>query len=187
MGRTVEYRPARAGLPPLELVRSTRRKRTVNAFPRDGRIVVQLPAGLEADHEDEVIEGLVRRVTGLERADEVAGDAELRDLALSLADRYLDGVRPQEVRWSTRMQRRWASCTPTAGSIRVSDRLAAAPRFVLEAVLIHELAHLVVADHSDEFQALIARYPEHERARGFLEGWQFAAARQGIDLPDGLD
>ncbi|MDX1621449.1 MAG: M48 family metallopeptidase [Nitriliruptorales bacterium] len=181
MSRTVEYRPARGELPPLELVRSTRRKRTVNAFPRDGRIVVQLPAGLGSDREQELIERLVRRVTGEQRADEVGGDAELRERAIRLADAYLDGIRPADVRWSSRMQRRWGSCTPATRRIRISDRLRAAPDFVIDGVLVHELAHLLVPDHSPEFHDVVARFPEHARAQGFLEGWQFAAAREGLD------
>lgn len=186
VARTVEHRPARGGRPPLELVRSTRRKRTINAFPRDGRIVVQLPAGLPRAREDELIDGLVDRVTGAVRASEVGGDDELRERALRLADTYLDGVRPSEVVWSTRMRRRWGSCTPASGRIRISDRLRAMPSYVLDDVLLHELAHLVEPGHNQRFRALMARHPLHERAEGFLEGLQFAAARAGIDEPSDL-
>ena len=39
---------------------------------------------------------------------------------------------------------------------------------MLDYVLVHELAHLAVADHGPRFQALVARYPRAERAVGFL-------------------
>jgi len=54
------------------------------------------------------------------------------------------------------------------GAVRVSRRLADFPPWVLDYVLVHELAHLAEADHSPAFWALVARYPLAERARGFL-------------------
>jgi hypothetical protein len=38
---------------------------------------------------------------------------------------------------------------------------------------VHELAHLVEANHSPAFNALVARYPLAERARGFLMAISF--------------
>lgn len=184
--RTVERRPATDDLPELELVRSRRRRRTASARGEDGRVVVQLPAGLAAVEEDRLIRSLVSRVTGRQRAAAAGGDADLARRADELADRWLDGVRPVSVRWSTRMQQRWGSCTPQDGAIRISSRLAAYPRYVLDAVLVHELAHLQVADHSAAFHALTERFPDTARARGFLDGVRFAAASPDdpTDLPD---
>jgi predicted metal-dependent hydrolase len=72
------------------------------------------------------------------------------------------------VRWSDQQQQRWGSCTPEDGTIRVSSRLAAFPPWVLDYVLVHELAHLLVPSHGAEHDALVMRYPLAERARGFL-------------------
>lgn len=177
--RTTEVRPATDRRPELELVRSTARRRSATAFARDGRIVVQLPAGLPAGEEATLIARLVDRVTGRARARAVAGDDQLAARAAELADRYVDGVRPSSVRWSTRMARRWGSCTIDDGSIRLSDRLAAFPRYVLDYVLVHELAHLVEPGHGPRFRAIVDRYPDAARAAGFLEGVQHAA---GTDL-----
>lgn len=175
--RTVEHVPARDGLPPLELVRSTRRRSSATAFVRDGRIVVQLPAGLDARAEASLVARLVDRVSGREQVDRVGGDDQLAERAARLADTYLDGVRPTSVAWSGRMTRRWGSCTPTDGTIRISRTLAAFPEWVLDYVLVHELAHLQAPGHGREFHALVDRYPRAERARGFLEGVQFADGR----------
>jgi hypothetical protein len=187
--RTVERVAARDGRPPLELVRSTRRHRSASAFARDGVIVVQLPAGLGRDRERRLVDDLVAKVTGRLRAETVGGDEALAARAAELADTYLDGVRPRSVTWSGRMRRRWASCTQADGTIRVSRRLATAPEWVLDAVLVHELAHLQADGHGPDFRALVARFPHAERARGFLEGWQHAEARAGIvdDVPGGID
>ena len=175
--RTVEHVAAVDGRPPLELVRSTRRRASATAFVRDGRIVVQLPAGLDPTAESALVARLVDRVSGRQRVEQVGGDAELAARARELADRHLDGVRPASVAWSSRMRRRWGSCTPAEGTIRISRSLAAFPDWVLDYVLVHELAHLVEPGHGPAFHALVDRYPHAARARGFLEGVQFADAR----------
>jgi predicted metal-dependent hydrolase len=76
--------------------------------------------------------------------------------------------RPRVVEWSEQQQSRWGSCTPETRSIRVSSRLAAYPSWVLDYVLVHELAHLLERDHGLAFEALVDRFPLAERARGFL-------------------
>lgn len=180
--RTVERVPAADGRPELELVRSTARRASATAFVRDGRIVVQLPAGMDPASESRLVARLVDRVSGRSRAQQVGGDDELASRAQALADRYLDGVRPASVAWSGRMRRRWGSCTPTEGTIRISRSLAAFPGWVLDYVLVHELAHLVESGHGPAFQALVDRYPHAERARGFLEGVQFADGRHDPEV-----
>jgi predicted metal-dependent hydrolase len=63
---------------------------------------------------------------------------------------------------------RWGSCTTNQGTIRLSDRLADAPAWVRDYVIIHELAHLIRPDHSPAFWRLVRRYKLTERARGYL-------------------
>ena len=73
------------------------------------------------------------------------------------------------------MRTRWASCTPADGTIRVSDRLRDVPSWVLDYVLVHELAHLLVPGHGPDFWAIVRGYPKTERAIGYLEGLSAAA------------
>jgi hypothetical protein len=180
----LEHRPAGAGRPALEIHRSPRRRRGAEAHSRDGVIVVRLPAGLAAAEEERLIGQLVRRLTGAQRADALGGDEWLERRAAALADRYLDGVRATSVRWSGRMGRRYGSCTPSERTIRISRDVAGMPAFVRDYVLLHELAHLLVADHSPAFHALLGRYAERDRARGYLEG--FTAGRLSAATPDVL-
>jgi predicted metal-dependent hydrolase len=92
---------------------------------------------------------------------------DLPGRAERLAARY--GLpRPASIRWADAMQSLWGSCTPSTGAVRLSTRLAAFPDWVVDYVLVHELAHLAVADHSPAFWALVERYPLTERARGYL-------------------
>ena len=55
--------------------------------------------------------------------------------------------------------------------IRISSRLRAAPPWVLDAVIVHELAHLLEPNHSPRFRELEGRYPRRRDADVFLEGY----------------
>ena len=60
------------------------------------------------------------------------------------------------------------SCTAAERSIRISNRLASMPGWVLDSVLVHELAHLDEPNHGPRFKALVDRYQLTERAKGYL-------------------
>lgn len=171
-----------AGSRPVEVIRSSRRRRSSHASLReDGTIVVRIPDRMTMKQQNEVVNTLVARLERRLQASVITDD-ELLERAHRLADRYLDGIRATSVTWSSRMAQRWGSCSYESGRIRISDRLAGVPDYVLDDVLIHELAHLVVPDHSPAFHALADVHPEHQRARGFLEG--LAHARSvGSPLP----
>lgn len=159
--------------PVVEVRRSPRRRRTVSAY-RDGeRIVVLIPAKFSRAEEREWVDRMLERLNARERRVRRT-DNDLHDRAVRLAGRYYPdhpaAARPTTVRWVNNQNGRWGSCTPADGSIRVSERLLVMPDWVIDYVLLHELAHLVVANHGPEFWALVNRYPKAERARGYLEG-----------------
>lgn len=147
----------------MEVIRSTKRKRTVGARIVGGRIVVRVPHRLSKAETDEAVAALVAR---LERQ-RTSGQVDLAERARVLARRY-DLPEPDRIRWVSNQQGRWGSCTPGSRDIRISDRIAGFPTWVVDAVVVHELAHLVHADHSPAFWALAHRYPRTERALGFL-------------------
>ena len=148
---------------PIEVIRSAKRKRTVQASYVGGRLLVRVPAGLDPGTEADLVEQAREKV--LRRLSSKGVDLDRR--ARALADRY--GLRrPVAVEWSSRQMQRWGSCTPDQGLIRISDRLASMPGWVLDSVLVHELAHLEIADHGPGFQALANRYQLAERAKGYL-------------------
>ena len=91
------------------------------------------------------------------------------DLALYKRVRSLAHT-PETVRWVDNQNSRWGSCTPSDRSIRLSTRLQGMPAWVIDYVLVHELAHLIEAGHTPAFWAWVDRYPKAERAKGFLEG-----------------
>lgn len=149
---------------------STRRRKTATAFWEAGRVVVVLPARVPLANRDELIDWLVRR-TLAKRPGATSSDGDLAERAAALADRYVDGVRPSGIRWVTNQDKRWGSCSTDSGEIRLSHRLQAVPGWVLDAAIVHELAHLVHPDHSPPFHALADRYPRQREAGLFLEGY----------------
>ena len=147
---------------PVEIVRSRRRKRTAQAYEADGRLRVLVPAGMSQEDEASIVATLVGRMSRKLSTREV----DLGTRARELADRY--GLpAPEIIEWSDRQQVRWGSCA-SDGQIRISSRLAAMPGWVLDWVVIHELAHLQVPNHGPQFQELVGRYELGERAEGYL-------------------
>ena len=150
-------------LPPVRVIRSPRRKQTVSARLTDGVLVVRMPASLSDRQQQDALEQVLARFEEKWRC----GHVPLAPRARELAARF--GLpEPRSIRWSSRQRLRWGSCTAASGDIRISARLASAPPWVLDHVIVHELAHLVVADHSPEFWKLVNQDPNAQRAEGYL-------------------
>jgi predicted metal-dependent hydrolase len=155
---------------PIEVRTSTRRRKTATAFWQDDTIVVVLPSWMRPPQSDAMVESLVRRVLA-QRPMRHASDDDLARRAAHLAQRYLSGTLPRSIRWVTNQRQRWGSCSLASRDIRVSDRLRVVPDWVLDAVLVHELAHLDEPAHSARFRQLAGRYPRMEEADTFLQGF----------------
>jgi predicted metal-dependent hydrolase len=171
--------------PVVEVRRSRRRRRTVAAYREDDKVVVMLPARLSRAEEQEWVATMLERLERSEKRRRPS-DAGLKRRALDLSERFLEGrARPATVRWVDNQNSRWGSCTPSDRSIRLSRRLQGMPAWVIDYVLVHELAHLLEPGHTTAFWAWVDRFPKAERAKGFLEGVA-AATQLGIkaDPPD---
>ena len=169
----------------VEVRRSTRRRRTVSAYRDGDRTVVMIPARMSQAEERHWVALMVERLAKQDRRRR-PDDEELLVRARDLSRRHLDGrAAPVSVRWVTNQGSRWGSCTPVDRTIRLSSRLRGMPAWVVDYVLVHELAHLLVAGHGPRFWALVDHYPRSERARGYLEG---VAAAAGLDIdPDDVE
>ncbi len=145
------------------MVRSPRRRKTVQARQVGGVLRVSIPATMSVAEEQRHVTEMVRRMQ--RRAESTLFDLVERAGSLAAAHGL---ERPSSIRWVDNQEWRWGSCTPVDGTIRISTRLAAEPAWVLDYVIVHELAHLVVPGHGPAFWAMVSRYPRTERARGFL-------------------
>jgi predicted metal-dependent hydrolase len=167
--------------PQVEVRRSARRRRTVSAY-RDGeRTVVLIPARMSRAEEREWVAVMLERLAKQDRKLRPS-DRDLLARASELSRTWLAGrAKPASVRWVGNQGSRWGSCTPVDRTIRLSSRLQGMPSWVVDYVLVHELAHLLVPGHGPDFWALVDEFPRTERARGYLEG---VSATAGLDLSD---
>ncbi|MCE1173046.1 MAG: M48 family metallopeptidase [Propionibacteriales bacterium] len=180
------------GVPELEVRRSPRRRRTIMVRREAGRLVALVPARLTAAQEAALLPPLVEKFLRREaKVSARVGDDELAVRAAELWRAYLQApcgpMPPVQVSWVDNQQRRWGSCSTPSNQIRLSSRLQAMPGWVLDYVLVHELAHLIQTNHSPAFRALERRYPQAERARGFLDGVQWTIDARGAGVDDDLD
>lgn len=108
-------------------------------------------------------------------------DRQLVERAQTLNRRFFEG----RLRWNSLayadQERRWGSCSPEAAVIRISLRAAKLPGWVLDYLLIHELAHLEVPGHGPDFWRLVNRYPLTERARGYLMALDHQAGAEAAE------
>ena len=147
----------------VEVLRSTRRRKTVSARREGDVLRVRIPSWMDRAEEERCVAEMLRR---FQRARATAAlDLEARAAALARRHRL---PQPSSVRWVDNQRARWGSCTPADRSIRISSRLTDVPVWVLDFVIVHKLAHLVEAGHGPAFGALVGRYALAERATGYL-------------------
>jgi predicted metal-dependent hydrolase len=147
----------------VEVIRSARRRKTIQARTVGGVLQVSVPATLTVAEEQRWVNEMLQRAE--RRKATSAVDLEHRASRLSAK---FDLRAPAQIRWAANQHARWGSCTPADGTVRISSKLAGEPLWVLDYVIVHELAHLHVHGHGRTFWQLVNRYPLAERARGFL-------------------
>ena len=147
----------------VEVVRSPRRRKTIQARQVGGVLRVSIPATMTKAEEEHWVAVMLRRMERKEATREI----DLEERAKVLAERHSLPM-PDSIRWVDNQEWRWGSCTPVDRAIRISSRLAAEPPWVLDYVIVHEMTHLVVHGHGPVFWDVVNRYPLSERARGFL-------------------
>lgn len=149
----------------IKVIRSAKRKRTISGCGEAGLFVVRAPLHMSDADLEPIIQKLRERWQKRQGLD----DGDLHRRAQVLNRTYFEGTLTWEsICWSTNQQSLWGSCTPGLRTIRISARLAKAPKFVQDYVIVHELAHFIEANHSSRFWHLVNRYPRTERARGYL-------------------
>jgi hypothetical protein len=178
---TITIEAPRFDRPEVEIRASTRRKKTGTAHWSGSRIVVLIPARIKGRERTTFVDDLVERLM-TQRPQNSAGDATLEDRANQLAELFNDGVMPSSVRWVKNQQARWASCSPASKEIRMSNRLRQCPAWVIDAVLVHELAHLQEVGHTARFNEIANRFERQAESALFLEGY---ALGLGLRIEEG--
>lgn len=139
--------------------------------------VVLMPAGLPAAVEQRHVEQLLGRVQRAQSKRRLQQE-DLQGRARDLSRRYLDGrAEPTSIRWVSNQQQRWGSCSPATGAIRLSSTMEGMPAWVIDSVIVHELAHLIEPNHGPRFKALVHRYERYAEASSYLRGVAFGLGR----------
>ncbi|AWB83566.1 metal-dependent hydrolase [Corynebacterium liangguodongii] len=158
----------------VRVIRSAKRTKTVSARLVAGVLEVRIPARMSRAEERRVVEEMVGRLERKATASRLGkSDDALFARARQLNDSVLGGRASfTSIRWSSRQHTRWGSCSVATGDIRISDRLREVPDYVVDVVIVHELAHTIVPGHGPQFWELADRAPLAERAKGYLEAYQ---------------
>ena len=158
-------------VPDYKIIRSTRRKKSISALRRNGIIEIHIPARTTKRQEAELIPEMIAMLLTRESRS-LRSESELTAKADQLLANLLPefSERPASITWR-KMKDRWGSCTTVDRTIRLSDRLATVPAYVLDWVIFHELIHLRIPDHGKAFTALLERFPEGDRAQAYLDGY----------------
>jgi predicted metal-dependent hydrolase len=153
----------------VKIIRSRRRKKIVEGRLESGVLVVRAPAGISDADLAPIINNLKAKVEKKLRRHQQESDQALEARAQDLNRRYFGGkLTWQSIRYVTNQNKRFGSCSPSYGTIRISHRVERMPAWVRDYVLVHELAHLIEPNHSRAFWDLVNRYPKTERALGYL-------------------
>ncbi|HMW38472.1 MAG: M48 family metallopeptidase [Saprospiraceae bacterium] len=128
---------------------------------RIGRtIFITLPSGLDPTQKNKVCSHIIHKVMSRTYLH------HLQRRVTELNDLYFN-MEVNEIRLRNNTSN-WGSCSSNK-NISISSRLLLAPDFVLDYIIIHELAHLVHHNHSAQFWALVASVmPDYMKAENWI-------------------
>ena len=153
----------------VEVIRSHKRKKTVQAKVVNDKLLIYLPAGLSKKRESELIEKMREKIGKKRLERELNDDDYLETRFNEFNKRYFNNeLQITSIKFVTNHNICNGSCTPAKGTIRISHRLTDMPKWVLDYLIMHEMAHLLHPDHSKKFWDKVNEYKYTERARGFL-------------------
>lgn len=133
-------------------VKQQNRKSMVMRLTPSGEVLVLIPSWLSPENR-QVKQFIKKALKQIEphipgsTLPQTISEEEIRTLAYQWAERI--GVEVGRVQLRT-MYRKWGSCSSN-GNITLNTALCWVPRHLAEYVIVHELVHLIVFDHSPAF------------------------------------
>jgi len=169
----------------VEIVRDGRLRTRIHWEWSGNRVRIRAPKRVPQRELDRLVAEIVEEVKRKRAQVRARADVDLESRAWRI-NREIFGSELEwhSIRWVGNMRKRLGSCTnggPTDGDIRISARIQGWPGWVIDYVIAHELAHRKHPNHSPEFWAYLARYPQSERARGFIMGLAFQLGEDAED------
>ena len=165
----------------LTIKMERRQVKNLNLYvkPPEGEILVTIPVRMP---EKRVMEFLEMKLEWIRNAREkvisrqmeeitAAEKTELLRKILMYAQKWEPVLGVQAAKWQLRkMKTRWGSCSVESGNIRINIYLAKKPEECLEYVVLHELCHLLEANHGPGFHQLLDKYmPDWRERKQILE------------------
>lgn len=157
----------------VEVIRSKKRKKTVQAKVVKNTLRIYLPAGLKQSEESRWIQKMTQQIERKQRKQALNSTNQLQQRAEYINNKYFDGKLDFSIQFVTNQTSKHGSCTPASKTIRISDEIADYPRYVQDYLIIHELTHLLYPNHSQQFWNKVNEYPYVERAKGFLHATEY--------------
>jgi hypothetical protein len=139
----------------LTLLIERKRVKNINARLRESTLSISVPLQTPQATLDQVIPDLARRLVRRVRARQVNAEEDALALAHKVAARFPNRPGVAHVEFVTTQQARWGSYSSATRTIRLNAALREMPRWVLEAVVAHELAHVTHHDHGAGFWKLL--------------------------------
>ena len=153
----------------IKILRSKKRRRTVSARLVKDILIVRAPESIPESSLQKVVAEFKARIERKQLKEELNKDESLAQRAREFNLRYFDNkLNINSIEYVTDQNSKFGCCNYRTGCIRISHRISAMPQWVRDYVIIHELAHLVVSDHSRAFWDIVNLYKLAERARGYL-------------------
>jgi predicted metal-dependent hydrolase len=153
----------------ITIVRSRRRKKTIQTKYGDGRLWIFLPAGMSTEDEQKWVDKMIERNERWQQKKFLQkSDTWLQQRAQELNKKYFDGALDFSITFVTNQHSRFGSCTSIDKTIRIAERVKTMPLWVQDYIIIHELTHLLHPDHSKKFWKKVNQFKYAERAKGYL-------------------
>ncbi|HQO09613.1 MAG TPA: M48 family metallopeptidase [Clostridiales bacterium] len=149
------------------LVRSKARRRTIQAKLLDEKTIkVMAPYHSDQTLIDDFIKKSVKKLRVRTRISGESGT--LSERAGVLRNRFIPEAPDFNIAYSDSLRTTWGKCFVRDRNIIINPKLKDFPLWVLDLVIIHEIAHLIYPDHGKNFRNLVSRYRLKERATGYL-------------------
>jgi hypothetical protein len=170
---------------PVTLKVDKRLKKTARWQSGPEGILLRLPPRFPRQDVPHLLAQIEKKLQREARRRQKRTDADLKQRADQLIrESFGKPVPYSSIRWVNTMQNRLGSCTnggPTDGDIRLSDRMKDWPAWLVDYIIIHELAHRLHSDHSRAFWAEVrTAYPRTDEARGWVRGFFYALGKEPL-------
>lgn len=141
---------------------------TINVLGKEKEIITERRRSNSIEDKVYLAEHLVDR-TSVQDQLKKALKSEFRSILEEKIDKYIDEIDSDYKQIYVRdQQTRWGSCS-SKQNLSFNWRLILGPEHVMEYVVVHELVHLEIKNHNEEFWSRVRElYPQYKKSNQWL-------------------